>query len=93
MSLGSCELNNNFNEVAACLNARLNRAYILPLPSVCALALTKKKKTLVFREEYKITVRFANSDTEFKTTLIVILACAILTFQLFAYITIDFTYA
>jgi len=30
MSLRSCELNNNFNEVAGCLNARLNRAFARP---------------------------------------------------------------
>jgi len=46
MSLRSCELNNNFNEVAGYLNARLNRAYILSLPSVFqATQLLLKKNT------------------------------------------------
>ena len=64
MSLPSCELNNNFNEVAGCLNARLNRTYILPLPSV-SLSLSlflylsvewKKYKPPLFRKEYKLTL-------------------------------------
>lgn len=68
MSLRSCELNNNFNEVAGCLNARLNRAYILPLPSVSLLKYwlgkggkKENNNPPVFRKEYRMK-RFCRND-------------------------------
>ncbi|KYM88260.1 hypothetical protein ALC53_02742 [Atta colombica] len=39
MSLPSCELNNNFNEVAGCLNARLNPFITREIPFIVTLLL------------------------------------------------------